>query len=44
LQTAFRSREAAFDAVDISGIKWNQIEEYIFKWYPLLQNTNLASL
>ena len=34
--------EAAFDAVDIDENSWNQLEEYIFKWYPVLQKSKLT--
>ena len=34
-------KEAVVDTVQIS---WNRIEDYIFKWYPILQGMNLASL
>ena len=30
--------------VEIDDLSWNQIEDYIFKWYPILQGMNLASL
>lgn len=29
--------------VDTTQISWNRIEEYIFKWYPVLDNRRVAS-
>ncbi len=31
-------------SVDISDLSWNRIQDYIFKWYPILNNSHsLAS-
>lgn len=30
--------------VDIDEISWKRIEDYVFRWYPILQGMNLASL
>jgi len=30
-------------SVDIQDKSWNQIEEYILKWYPVLQNSHILA-
>ena len=36
--------EAAFDAVDTPEISWKRLEDYIWKWYPVLNNRSYAYL
>lgn len=34
-----RSPAQAGQSVDISNESWNQLQKYIFKWYPVLKNS-----